>query len=301
MMQRQILVCLGSGVLYAAFLQNTNNFHPFILLLSLFLPILLFIPAITLGITGVALSTLPIILTLFFSNPESILSFLMINTTPALLVGYIFYEQHRLKKENNQFFGIQSAVEKAAYGQILFFCIFLLLPKTWELIDTAIQRIDLIIQQMQHLNTKISASQFSIFIPMIYIFLNVYCIRLSIYILKKTRSDFINLEEEYTYSPWIDIPVLFFLLLITLSDILMLPESVKFIINIFLILSIWPVLFLGIQVFKTIGHYYGFSKNIIHIALIVLFFLVHPLMFIVLLGLMESSSSISQRFRRKHF
>ncbi len=103
--------------------------------------------------------------------------------------------------------------------------------------------------------------------------------------------------EDKTYALWWDIPFIIFLSASILTSLFSAPEFVHLIFSCLTILSAIPLLMLGVQVFKIVGKSYGYKKRTINIVLGVLFFLVHPLIFVILLGLMESVVGISKRFQ----
>ena len=103
--------------------------------------------------------------------------------------------------------------------------------------------------------------------------------------------------EDKTYALWWDIPFIIFLSASILTSLFNAPELVQLIFSCLTILSAMPLLMLGVQVFKIVGKRYGYKKRTINIVLGVLFFLVHPLIFVILLGLMESVVGISKRFQ----
>ncbi|CAO5679802.1 MAG: hypothetical protein HEEMFOPI_01343 [Holosporales bacterium] len=296
-MTQSVLTCFLSGVLYAAFFKFAPSVSPYILMFSILLPVLLFIPAFILGVFGVLCAALPIIVGLFINNSAQIYPFFLLTLFPCIIAGYIFFDQ-KVKKP----MGVQNIVELISFGMIIFFSVSLCIPKTYLMIEGFITRLNLIVDQLSKIaHEKTTVEQLLFMAPLAYIFINITCAQIALRIVKKINPKFIGLSDDYTYRPWLDIPVLFFMTLQSLSEILNVSPAFKLAVNGLLLLSLWPPLFLGIQVFKTIGSYYGFSEKIIKITMGVLFFLVHPLLFIVILGLMESSASISQRFHKKQF
>jgi len=103
--------------------------------------------------------------------------------------------------------------------------------------------------------------------------------------------------EDHTYALWWDIPFTIFLSANIAASLLKVPEFVQLVSSCLTVLSAVPLLMLGVQVFKIAGKSYGHKKRTINIVLGVFFFLVHPLIFVVILGLMESVVGISKRFQ----
>lgn len=103
--------------------------------------------------------------------------------------------------------------------------------------------------------------------------------------------------DDSTYALWWDIPFALFLSANITASLLKAPDFVQLIFSCLTILSATPLLMLGVQVFTIAGKSYGYKKRTINILLGVFFFLVHPLVFVVLLGLMESVVGISKRFQ----
>jgi hypothetical protein len=300
-MIKSLSVCLLSGVLYAAFLQIAPMLPFYFLIIGMFLPVLLYVPSMIAGITGVIVAALPIALSSLSLESSTLYPFLLLTLCPCLLSGYAFYDRNILKQDPDKIWGIQAVVEFVSYAQMIIFMISLLIPETHTLLSAFIEKLSVAMKQSAHLTNMGDVSQLSMIVAIAFIFLNVYCVRISVLITKKIKPTILSIEDNYAFARWIDIPVLAFLILQACADLYNFSVESQFIINGLLVIALWPPLFLGIQVFKTIGIYYGFSKKSIMIVLGVLFFLVHPLIFVVLLGLMESSSSISQRFHRKHY
>jgi len=103
--------------------------------------------------------------------------------------------------------------------------------------------------------------------------------------------------DDNTYGLWWDIPFAIFVSANIAASLLNAPEFIQLIFSCLTILSSVPLLMLGTHVFKIAGKSYGYKKRTINIVLGVFFFLVHPLIFVVFLGLMESVVGISKRFQ----
>ncbi|MBP9752637.1 MAG: hypothetical protein KBD31_02365 [Proteobacteria bacterium] len=288
-----------SGVLYAAFLKFGIYLSPYLLVFSFLLPVLLYIPAFMLGVRGVLIAAFPIVTSFVGDGFSQIFSFILIVLIPCLLAGYFIVDQ---QKKSQKPIGIQELVENMSYCAIVIYSASLCIPETHILIEGFIAKLTVVIQQLSKMtNDKSSIEQLSYIFPLVFIFLNVSCARIALFCMRKMNPFLIPFYNDFKYRPWMDIPILFFMILQSLSDMLNLSVVFNFVVNGLLIISLWPALLLGIEVLKTIGKYYGFKEKTIKFLIAVLFFLVQPLIFIVLLGLMESGSSISRRFHNKQF
>jgi hypothetical protein len=292
------------GILSAAFLSLGGVF-------LLAVPAFYYFSGIRSGIIGVLIAAIPTCL-LFYGITQSqdfLLPFFLFIIMPIILWIAVYrfriLDHLVLSQSKSSFpltnFGIPKMIAIFIFGLCLAYALAFAIPEIRSYFYDAYQGAMPIFDQVAKiysLKTEQIIHQLPDVIVFMLLSMHLFSFRVAFSIGKKLKLwSWDAHPEDHTYALWWDIP--FFILLSTCIGfpLLQTNEFVQLIFSCLTILSAVPLLMLGIQVFKIIGKCYGYKKRTINIVLGVLFFLVHPLIFVLLLGLMESVVGISKRFQ----
>lgn len=292
------------GIFGAAFLSLGGIF-------TLALPFFYYFAGIRAGIIGVLISALPTCF-LFYGVTQSqdfLLPFFLLIMLPIIL--WIAVYRFRtldflvLSHAKQPFpltnFGLPKMISIFIFVLCIVYAIALSIPQIQSYFHSAYQGAMPVFDQaakIYGLKTEQLLQQLPDGIIFMLLSIHLFSFRFAFLIGNKLKLWSWNTHpDDNTYALWWDIPFAIFLSASIAATLLNVPGFVQLIFSCLTILSAVPLLMLGVQVFKIVGKSYGYKKRTINIALGAFFFLVHPLMFVVLLGLMESVVGISKRFQ----
>lgn len=292
------------GIFGAAFLSLGGSF-------LLALPAFYYFAGIRSGIIGVLISVVPTCF-LFYGITQSqafLLPFFLFIMMPILLWIAVYRFRtldHLVLSQTKQSFpltnfGLPKMISVFIFGLCIIYAIAFSIPQIQSYFYAAYQGAIPIFDQVAKIY-GLKTEQVLQQLPdaIIFMLLSIHLLSFQIAFRIGNRLKLWSWEahpEDKTYALWWDIPFVTFLSASILTSLFNAPEFVQLIFSCLTILSAMPLLMLGVQVFKIVAKSYGYKKRAINIVLGVLFFLVHPLIFVILLGLMESVVGISKRFQ----
>lgn len=286
----------------------------FLLLGGLFplaIPAIYYFSGIRSGIIGILISVAPTFFLVYgiTHNNAFVLPFILFIIIPIILWIAVYrfrtLDQLILSQIKQSFpltnFGLPKMISVFSFGLCILYAIAFAIPQVQSYFYGAYQGAMPIFEQVATiygLKTEQVLQQLPDGIVLMLLSIHLLSFRVAFNVGKKLKLwSWANHPEDHTYALWWDIPFAIFLSTRMLTSFFNVTEFVQFIFSGLTILSAVPLLMLGVQVFKFVGKHYGYKKRTINIVLGVLFFLVHPLIFVLLLGLMESVVGISKRFQ----
>ncbi|HCU06394.1 MAG TPA: hypothetical protein DIC42_02260 [Holosporales bacterium] len=291
------------GIFGAAFLSLGGIF-------LLIVPAVYYFAGIRAGIIGVLISVVPTCF-LFYGATQSqefLLSFFLFILMPILLWISVYRFRtldHLLSQSKQDFpltnFGLPKMFSVFIFGLCLVYAFAFSIPQVQAYFYGAYQGAMPVFDQLAK-TCGLKTEQILQQLPDCIVFMLLSIHLFSFLVAFSTGRRFKlwswdNHPEDYSYALWWDVPFVIFLSAGITASLLQVPEFVQIIFSCLTVLSAMPLLMLGVQVFKIVGRSYGYKKRTINIVLGVLFFLGHPLVFVLLLGLMESVVGISKRFQ----
>lgn len=303
MNQKQNILILGSGVLYAAFFQFLPLLPTPFLPIAFFLPVFFYAAAFLGGVGSVVCAILPHLIVLLINQQslsELIFSFLFSMLTP-LLLGYVVDKRNlnSLKSKIYPKWTIHHGLIFVVSIQILtLFTAFIMFDFS-GLIEENFLKIQHALNGQLSLQSEKIWPQLVFSISTAYNLLNIFYACLAKKIIEKIKNTHFIYHYDKHLDLRADLPFLFFLAIYLGLSIWGVDVFYKAVALSFTCLSVWPVILVGIFSFKKIGHKFGLKSQTLNFILFLLFFLVQLMIIIVLLGLMECSCNISRLVRQK--